>query len=87
MESEGKRRACMRGDLLSREVSQREDVIERHANGAETARRQVLTAVALSQFDRSRSACYGWHMRRTLRAFRIVLMAYVAYGIIYRFPC
>jgi len=26
-------------------------------------------------------------MRRTLRAFRIVLMAYVAYGIIYRFPC
>jgi len=31
--------------------------------------------------------CYRKRMRRALRVLRIVLMAYVAYGIIYQFPC
>ena len=33
------------------------------------------------------SKCYRRRMRRTLRILRIMLMAYVAYGIIYQFPC
>ena len=31
--------------------------------------------------------CYRNRMRRTLRILRIMLMAYIAYGVIYQFPC